>query len=193
MKKFILSISALALALVSPVFAENTTSGATDRQMKRDEIRADFRAKLVTLRDQKKKVILERLDTRMKELNANRTATMLRHLTKIEETLNKIETRTNTVAAPGKDVAVVRAAITKARDAIAAARTAVNAQAAKTYTIEITTEANLGSAASTVRTQLAKDLQAAHQMVVTARKAVRDVLVALGKVVGEKLTNTVEK
>lgn len=188
MKKFtsLLFVLALTLVIVTPAYAQTATrSGKINRE--------EFRARLSAIRDAKKKTIVERVDKRIGELNTNRTATMLRHLTKIEEVLGRIEARTNTVATSGKDVTDVRTAITKARDAIAAAKTTVNAQAAKTYTIEVTTEANLGSAVSAVRTQFAADLQTAHQAVVTARKSVRDVLVALGKVVGEKLTETSDK
>lgn len=192
MKKFFLSVSALALSLavVSPVFAQTTTPTATPTKANGRE---QFRVKLQTIRDEKKKAIVERIDQQIVNLNTIRTTIMLRHLTKIEEILNKVEARTNEVAATGKDVAAVRTAITKARDAIAAARTAVNAQVGKTYTINITTEASLGSAVATARKQFASDLLAAHKTVVAARKSVRDVLVALGKAVGEKLTETSEK
>lgn len=188
MKKFTTLICFLALALfvTTPILAENATgSGAARRE--------EFRARLSTIRDAKKKAIVERIDQRMVEINANRTAIMLRHLTKIEEILARIETRVNDLSTSGKDVATIRTAITTARAAITTARTAVNAQAAKNYAIDITTEANLGSAVSSVRTAFAKDLQTAHQSVVTARKSVRDVLTALAKVIGEKLTNTTEK
>lgn len=188
MKKFtsLLFVLAIALIVTAPVYAETATrSGKLNRE--------EFRARLLTIRDAKKKAIVEKTDRRISEINANRTTIMLRHLTKIEEILGRIEARTNTVAASGKDVTTVRTAITKAADAIAAAKTAVNAQAAKTYTIEVTTEANLGSAVSAVRTQFAADLRTAHQAVVTARKSIRNVLTALAKIVGEKLTNTEEK
>lgn len=188
MKKIIAALSFFALILIvaSPVFAETATrSGKINRE--------EFRARLSAIRDAKKKAIVERVDQRLAQINTNRTGTMTRHLTKIEEILDRIETRADTIAASGKDVGAVRTAITTARTAIASAKTTVAAQAAKTYAIDITTEANLGSAMSSVRTAFAKDLQAAHQSVVTARKSVRDVLTALAKVVGEKLTNTVEK
>ncbi len=176
---------ALALLVTTPALALTASESA---RMKRDE----FRVRLATIRDEKKKAIVERIDQNIVKINTNRTAIMLRHLTKIEEILGRIETRTNSLASSGKDVTAVRTAITKAREAIAAARTAVNAQAVKTYTIDITTETNLGSAVSAARTAFAKDLSAAHQTVVTARKAVRDVLKELAKVVGEKLTTTSE-
>ncbi len=188
MKKLagLLSLLALVLIITTPAYALTASESA---KMKRDE----FRANLAAIRDAKKQALVEKIDQRISQINANRTAIMLRHLTKIEEVLARIETRVNTLATDGKDVATVRTAITAARTAIAASRTAVNAQAAKTYVINITTEDKLGSAVSSTRTTFAKDLQAAHQTVVAARKSVRDVLKALAKIVGEKLTTTTEE
>lgn len=190
MKKFTYLLSSLALTflLTAPAYAQYATPTATPTSA-----RDRFASKLSTIRDEKKKAIVQKMDQLISQLNARRTAIMLRHLEKIEEILGRVEMRTDTLAAEGKDVTTVRTAITKARDAIAAARTKVNAQSTKSYTINITTEANLGSAVSTARLALGRDLQAAHQSVVTARKAVRDVLVALSKVVGEKLTSTVNE
>lgn len=187
MKKFslFLGLACLALVIATPAFAENaTTSGKMNRE--------EFRSKLSAIRDEKKKTIVERMATRIQDSNSKRTATLLRHLVKIEEILNKIEARALEIEKQGKDISAVKTAIAKARDAIAAARTAVNAQAGKTYDINITTEDKLGSAVSTTRISLARDLQSAHQSVVAARKAVRDVLKELAKVVGEKLTSTSE-
>lgn len=188
MKKFTTLICFLALALfvATPVLAENATgSGATKRE--------EFRARLSAIRDAKKKAIVERVDQRLAQTNTSRTGIMTRHLIKIEEILNRIETRALGVEKDGKDITAVKTAIASARTVIASAKTTVAAQAAKIYAIDITTEANLGSAVSSVRIAFAKDLQAAHQSVVAARKAVREVLTVLAKVVGEKLTNTVEK
>ena len=188
MKKFtsVLSLLALALIITTPVYAETATrSGKLNRE--------EFRTRLSAIRDAKKKAIVERMDKRIGEINTNRTNIMTRHLTKIEELLNRIEARTLEVEKKGKDTTAVKAAIASARTAIAAAKSAVTTQAAKTYTIDITTEDKLGAAVSSARTAFAQDLQAVHQSVVAARKSVRDVLTALAKVVGEKLTNTVEK
>lgn len=191
MKKLIalLPILTLALVLASPVFAQPTPTPS----VRRGDDRLEFRTKLDSIRDEKKKTKVENLDQRISQINANRTSIMLSHLTKIEEILNRLETRTNDLATAGKDVTAVRTAITKARDVIASARAAVTAQAAKTYTFNITTEGNLGQAVSSTRLQFARDLQAAHKTVVAARKEVREVLVALSKIVGEKLPESTEK
>ena len=188
MKKLtpVLCSLALGLLVAAPAYALSASESA---RMKREE----FRTRLSTIRDAKKKTIVERIDQRIAQINANRTGIMTRHLTKIEEILDRIEARALEVEKTGKEISAVKTAIATARTAIATAKTTVTTQAAKTYTIDITTEDKLDSAASAARTAFAKDLQAAHQTVVTARKSVRDVLKALANVVGEKLTNTTEK
>lgn len=188
MKKITLLVCFLALAflITTPVLAEKATGLAATK-------REEFRARLSTIRDTKKKAIVERVDQRIAQINTNRTGIMTRHLTKIEEILNRTEARALEAEKNGKDVIAVKTAITSARTAITSAKTTVSAQAAKTYAIDITTEANLGSAVSSARTAFAKDLQTAHQSVVTARKSTRDVLTALAKVVGEKLPESTEQ
>lgn len=188
MKKFtsLICLFALALVVVTPAFAEATIRpGKVNRE--------EFRTKLDSIRDEKKKAIVDRVDKRIAQINTNRTGIMTRHLTKIEEILNRIEVRALEAEKNGKDIIAVKTAITSARTAITSAKTTIATQAAKTYVIDITTEANLGSAVSSVRTAFAKDLQTAHQTVVTARKSVRDVLTALAKVVGEKLPESTEQ
>lgn len=173
-------VLALSLSVVTPALALTLTPTTT-------------RPAKPTIRDEKKRAIVERMSTRIGQINSNRSAIMLRHLSKIEETLNKIEARALKLEQSGKDISSVKTAIQKARTAIAAAKEKVNAQTTKTYSINITTEDKLGSAVSSTRILFAADLKAANQSVVNARKAVRDVLVALSKIVGEKLETTTEE
>jgi Mg2+ and Co2+ transporter CorA len=191
MKKFITLLLIFALTLIgaSHVYAQPSQIPPA----KRGDDRSEFRTRLSTIRDEKKKAIVDRTDKRIVEINLSRTNIMTRHIAKIEEVLNKIETRAIEVEKRGKDIGAVRAAIVTSRTAIASAKSAIAAQIAKTYTIDVTTEDKLGPAVSSPRTAFAKDLQAAHQSVVTARKSVRDVLKALAKVVGEKLPDAIEK
>lgn len=181
---FCILASIFYLLTSSPIFAQETTPTPTKKPL--SEIRQEFRTKLAGIRDEKKKAIVEKMDQRISELNKKRTDLMVKHLAKIEEILNKVEAR-------GNDTPAVVTAIATARSSIATAKQQVSDQSGKTYTIEITTEGRLGAAVSAVRTALSKDLQTAHQSVVTARKSVRDVLTALAKVVGEKLSTSTEK
>lgn len=172
-------VLALSLSFVAPALAQTITPTTT-------------RPARSTIRDEKKRTTVERIGQQISRLNSNRAAIMLRHLSKIEETLNKIEDRAKKLEQAGKDISAVKTAIEKAHAAIAAARGIIDVQTTKTYPINITTEDKLGSAVSSARSTFAADLKAAHQSVVNARRAVRDVLVALSKIAGEKLEATTE-
>lgn len=200
MKKLIpLSLLSLTLLAASPVIAENaipTLVPLKATQMK--DLREQFQAKLAALKDEKKKAIVARMDQLLNQLNTRRTAIMLRHLDTIEKVLVKLQARIGDFQKDGrlglsKDMADADAAAIKAREAIATARKIVQAQAAKTYTINITTEAGLGASVSTARLALARDLQKAHQSIVAARKAVRAVLTLVSRIAGEKLENVMEE
>jgi hypothetical protein len=121
--------------------------------------RMEFKTKVAMIKDEKKKLTVEKLDTRFNEVNLKRTAQMTKHLDKMTEMLTKVT----------GDTASASSAIQTARDA-------VTAQAAKTYVITISTEANLKMDVGKVRSQLEADLKAVRELVNTARQAVRILL-----------------
>ena len=93
--------------------------------------------------------------------------------------MTKIGTRTDKVEENGNDVSAVRSAIISAEEAISAAQDAVNAQAEKSYIIDITDEESLRDDIKGVRDQLHDDLTAARDAVKDAREAVHDAFQAL--------------
>mgnify|MGYP001602945732 CR=1 FL=1 len=116
-------------------------------------------AEIKNIRNEKKRAVVENLDKRFAEVNAKRTSQMTKHLDKMTEILTKVT----------GDTASASSAIQTARDAN-------TAQAAKVYTITITTEKNLKMDVGKVRSQLEADLKAVHQLVVAARRAVKPVI-----------------
>lgn len=203
-KQIFLLVPLLTFILAAPAFAQDYGGSVTsapsvptarqERQQAREDMqtaiqtaRANFQAKLASIKNTQKQAIVARMDTRIAQINANRTTIMLNQLNRIESLLNRLETRANMAATSGQNITAVTTAITAARTAIANARTVVQNQSTKVYTINITTEANLGAAVSATRIKFAADLQTAHQSVLSARKAVVAVLQALAKVIGEKL------
>lgn len=141
MKKILLTLL-MAMVIVVPAYANET----------RKDIRENFKTKLRSIRDEKKKALVEKLDARFAEVNTKRTTQMAKHLDKMTEIL-------------GKTIPEIQ----KAREAN-------TAQAAKTYIITITTEKNLKMDVGKVRSQLEADLKAVHELVVAARKAVKAVI-----------------
>lgn len=139
--------------------ASNAAEIKEKREIMKKDIEAkreEFKAKIAKIKDEKKKVIVEKLDTRFNEVNAKRTTQMTKHLDKMSEILGRIS----------GDVSSASAAIQTARDA-------VSAQAAKTYVITISSEANLKTDVGKVRSQLEADLKAVNELVIAARKAVQ--------------------
>lgn len=142
--------------------------------------REAFKEKLETIKDEKKKMTVEKVDARLLEINKNRTDRMAESLTKLKEILAKI-----TEKAGATPSSALSQAITSANTAITTAETAVAAQAGKEYVATITTESTLRQTVGTVMSQLQKDLQTTNAIVITAKKAVRTAGMELAKQNGE--------
>jgi hypothetical protein len=181
MRKTLGVVFALALLLPVGALAQTSTSTATSTNAHR----AALEAKLAKIKDVAKRTIVERIDSNVADLNKRMTDHFANVLDQIQKVLARVTTKTDKVQADGKDVTMVRAKITAAQTAIATARTKVAAQAAKTYTINVTTENGLRGAVQTVRKALHDDLMAAQATVKAAREAVRQAIVTLASVAGE--------
>jgi len=141
-------------------------------QVKREEIkelvatkRQEFKAKLQIIKDNKKKALVERIDTKLSNVNTKHTDRFAQALSNLQVLLDKIS-----LTATEKSVL---ADIATAQIAIDAAKFAVETQAAKIYTITISTESALRSDVGTVTSQLRQDLAATHKLVVDAKQAVQ--------------------
>lgn len=154
-------------------------------RLKYQEIKDEFRKKLEGIKDEKKQTTAQNIYDRLVSLNDKWVNQWNDILTKINELLAKATSRADKLASDGKDVTAVRSAITAAQSAIDTAQSAVNTQAAKTYTITVTTDERLGSAVKTVITSFHSDVKAVIEKMQTARQSVAAVLAALGKASGE--------
>ena len=149
-----LAMGLVSLVVVGTVLAADATPGA-----KREE----FKQKVENIRDERKKKIVERVDAKLAEINKRRTDAMTRHLDKMSEILAKVKLR-------GGDTTAAEAAVAEARSAVAV-------QAAKTYTITISTEDKLKINVGETMKVLMTDLRNLHEeKIVPARKAVSDAI-----------------
>ena len=121
--------------------------------------REEFKIKLQTIKDEKKKVLVDRIATKLTNVNTKHTDRFTQILSNLQTILDKI----------GEDVDK-----TDAQAAIDAAKLAVENQAAKTYTITISTETALRLDVGAVTSQLRQDLTATHKSVVDAKQAVQN-------------------
>lgn len=120
--------------------------------------REEFKARLLVIKGEKKRALVERIDAKLSKVNAKHSDRFAQVLSNLQATLDKMS----------EDVDK-----TKAQAAIDGAKTAVEAQAAETYTITISTETALRSDVGAVTSQLRLDLMATHKTVVDAKQAVQ--------------------
>jgi cytoskeletal protein RodZ len=170
MKRLLLGLIVLPF-LASPLIAKetNTATGTArieTRVQNTEARRAQFKQRVATVKDEKKRQILEHLDIQMNALNTRATAAMTNHLERIQALLNKIKERVPTV-----DTAAAQAKIDTAK-------AAVETQAGKVYTIEFTGENAIRAGASEAKTKFRQDLKTVRDLVQAARQAVVDVLQA---------------
>jgi len=128
--------------------------------------------------------VVERLDTKLADVNSKRTDQMSQNLEKLTEVLGKINTKAADAKTQGKDTTAVDAAISSAQSAIDAATTAVTAQAGKEYVITVETEANLRSTVGLTTSQMQSDLRATHATVVLTKQTVQNAAQELRKAIG---------
>ena len=120
--------------------------------------REEFRAKLQTIKNQKKRALVERIDAKLSNVNIKHTDRFIQVLSNLQTILDKMS----------EDVDK-----TDAQAAIEAAKVAVVNQAAKSYTIALSTETALRSNVGAITSQLRLDLMATHKLVIDAKQAVQ--------------------
>jgi hypothetical protein len=130
-------------------------------QAKRDE----FRTRIQEIKDQKKKVLIERIDARLAEVNKNQTARFTEVLNILQTFLDKINK-----SAIGTSI---QASIATTQTTIDAARTAVEIQANKSYIMTISDDSALKVNAGTTVSQFRQDLTDVYKLVIDSKQALR--------------------
>lgn len=185
----ILIFICLTAIATSPVWAKESTSGATNRrdkiqgrvetrreniQDRIDNVRAKIasreamlRARLQKFKDQRKAEVAQRVNTNLNRINQNQTQQMLKHLEKMTTILNRLEDRVNKGT---------KEAIASASASIAQATSAVQTQALNDYTITVISEATVRANAKASRDRLHTDLLAVRKLVIDAKQAVANAI-----------------
>lgn len=217
-RSLIIGIGVLLLIIVPGVWAEATAPGTlknrvttardavgerwqvleASREAKRQEVKANVqvkreetKAKIKNIRDTRKQQIVEKIQTKLGEVNQKRTDHFLEVLKRLSTILDKIQSRTEKAKAAGKNVTSVETALASARTAITTAETAVSAQKAKTYQITVNSDTTAKNDVGVTTKQLQQDLQTVHDTVKAAGDAVQNVYKEIKAVVGiETVTKT---
>ena len=143
--------------------------------------RATLKEKLAVIKDERKKKSVEKIDQQINELNKRVVNQLSAVLDKLSDMLERVANRAGVAESKGYDVSMALSAIESANQAISFARTAIQAQAGKTYTIQITTEENIKRNVGDARQALNADLKTIRVVVKAAHDAVRKAAVALGQ------------
>lgn len=144
--------------------------------------REDFQNRLDTIKDERKKQIVENLDSRFSTVNTNRTTAMSNHVAKMEEVVTKISETLTERSAQGVDVSQAQSALSAAQVSVSAAKTAVTNQAGKEYIIAVTTEDKLKDSVERIRTQLENDLKTTQDTVKKAREELASVIQTIARI-----------
>ncbi len=135
--------------------------------------REEFKKKVKGFIDEKKKSIVENLDSRINDMNKNRTAHFSEIIEKLTSILDKIEVKAKEMQAKGVDISRLSSAISDARSAINEASVAIETQAGKNYVINISTETNVKNDVSTTIQLLKTDMQVVMDAVKKAKDSVK--------------------
>lgn len=134
--------------------------------------KAAFMEKLATIKDAQKKTLVEKIDTRVGEINQKRTTQMSQALMFMNKILTELASKAVLAKTQGHDTTKLNLAITAAQTAVKSAETAVATQAAKEYTITITTESALRTTVGATTRTLQTDLRNTHASVANAKQKV---------------------
>lgn len=156
--KYLLALGLGVGVFVQSAMARDATPGAEKKE--RQEVREEFKTKLMGIRDERRRKLVEKIDAKIIRLNKERTEVMRKHLDKMQELL--------TNKAKGDKTA--------AQVAIDTARGAVETQATKEYVVSITGDEKLRANTEVVVKQLRVDLKLVQDKVTAVRKAVAFVL-----------------
>lgn len=149
--------------------------------------RALFEQKIQTIKDERRKEIVERVDSRILERNTKYTNRMSEILEKLKAILKRVSEKGAVLKSEGKDTSALDRAIASANTAISDAEAAVVAQAGKEYVITIGTETTLKTTVGSVVSTFRSDISAVHKTVIAAKQAVMKAAMELAKLRGEKV------
>jgi len=131
--------------------------------------REEFQTKLQALQDEKKAVIVKRVDTRLTERNQRITDRLIGHLDRISAILDKMEEKL--VKIQDVDTSDVDGTIAAARDAVLNAQTIIATQTGNTYVIELGDEDELKTVVQSTVDEFREDMRKAIDAVKVAHSA----------------------
>jgi len=156
-----------------------TTSSASNLEVNtklmadRAALKATLQTKLAAIKDEAKQKIVLRVEDGLVNLNARLATKFDITLDRMEALSARIDTEISAAAARGANVAAATAAQAEAKADVLDARARATAQAAKTYALNIGTEATLKAKLKEARAKIHADLKSVQESIVSARESLR--------------------
>lgn len=147
----------------------------------KQEMRAAFKEKLSQFKDTRKQAVIQSIDQKLVMINTKRTTQMNAIIAKLEAILVRIKAKAGVFKTQGINTAALDSAIAEAEASVAAAKTNVTNQAAKEYTITLTTETQAKNAVGQIVSGLQVDLRTVRQSIIAAKLAVVKAATELAK------------
>ncbi len=201
-KRFILVGFALLLFVVGVVKAEedevdasklirdrykNEVKNVVKLQEMRKENGEDLKQRLEAMKDERKKLMLQTLNTQMCRLQSQRVSQMNKQLATMEKIAAKLDMKL-VRATDAARKATAEKEIKEAREVWTTAKTAVDTFSKRTCELTLSgTEPLYAGQARTARESLIKDILSVHEKIKTARRALSEAVVATAKAMGEEV------
>lgn len=169
--------------------AQNRRDAIVQRREAAQQKREEFKARLQTIRSEKKKAAVERIDTKIANTNEVHTVRFTSILAKLQSILDRVSQKAQEAKTNERDTAALDSSIVSAQAAIDSAKTVVSAQAAKGYVVSISDEKALRNSVGSTVSQFRKDLRDVYKAVVEAKQAVQKAVSELAKIASARGVN----
>lgn len=157
-------------------------------EAERIRLRNELQTRLELFKDERKKEIVEKINTNLCKVNTNRVDNATRQLTKMSQIIARVETRGQEEATKGADLAKLNTAVANAKKAVGDAQTVVNAQSTATCTIEISgDEVKVRAEVRAQINTLAGEIKKVNDVVYKARRATVEAIKQLAWLLGEEV------
>ncbi len=128
------------------------------------ELKSKFKERLALIKDEQKRIVTERIDANIANLNK-------KHTDRFNQVLNNLQMLLDELEKEVKDAKTILL-VKEAQEKIDVAKSSVDAQAEEIYTIEITTDLALRKNVGLTISEFRKDLVSVFKLVVDAKQAV---------------------
>lgn len=143
--------------------------------------RVQYLQKIQTVKDEKKKAIVQKVDENLNTINANQVQKMKSALDQMQKVMNSLTEAITKLKAGGADTTNAENAILAAQNALTAAQSALTIQSEKIYAPTITSDTELRKDVLTEVNSLRTDLLVVQKLLLSARESLMKAIVELRK------------